>query len=280
MSTPAVAPPDALLGAVLAGVEVFDLAQPLADGMPCSPNHPGFKMSLTRRHGDMVRADGGSAASEIIVIGGHVGTHIDALAHVSHKGRLFGDVDCAEAQVGGRFTTHGVDTIPPMVCRGVLLDIAARHGVPALPAGYGITARDLDDAAERVGVRPTPGGVCLVHTGWSRWWDDPVAYLGVRTGVPGLTPDAARWLAAHQVVAAGADTTAFEQIHPERGHAVMPVHRILLVEHGIHIIEHMRLTELAEQDVAEFTFILSPLKIVGGTGSPVRPLAIVSRPRD
>ncbi len=280
MSTPVVTPRDPLLGAVLAGVEVFDLAQPLVDGMPCSSNHPGFKMSLTRRHGDMVRADGGSAASEIIVTGGHVGTHIDALAHVSHEGKLFGDVDCAEAQAGGRFRSHGVETIPPMVCRGVLLDIAAQHGVPALPAGYGITAQDLDDAAGRAGARPTSGSVCLVHTGWSRWWDDPVAYLGVQTGVPGLTPDAARWLAQHRVVAAGADTTAFEQIHPGQGHATLPVHRILLVEHGIHIIEHMRLTELAERGVAEFTFVLSPLKIVGGTGSPVRPLAIVSRCHD
>jgi kynurenine formamidase len=280
MSTPVVAESDAVLAAVLAGVEVFDLAQPLADGMPCSPNHPGFKMSLTRRHGDMVRPDGGSAASELIVIGGHVGTHIDALAHVSHEGKLFGDVDCAEAQVGGRFSSHGVETIPPMVCRGVLLDVAAQHGVPALPAGYGITAQDLDEAAGRLGGWPTPGGVCLIHTGWSRWWDDPVAYLGVQSGVPGLTPDAARWLARHRIVAAGADTTAFEQIHPGQGHAVMPVHRILLVEHGIHIVEHMRLTELAQRSVAEFTFVLSPLKIVGGTGSPVRPLAIVSRRHD
>jgi kynurenine formamidase len=271
---------DPVLQAVLAGVEVFDLAQPLADGMPCSPNHPGFTMSLTRRHGDMVRPDGGSAASEMIVTGGHVGTHIDALAHVSHEGRLFGDVDAAEAQAGGRFSSHGVETIAPMVCRGVLLDVAAQHGVPVLPAGYGITAQDLDDAAGRAGVRPTPGSVCLVHTGWSQWWDDPVAYLGVRTGVPGLTPDAARWLAGHRVVASGADTTAFEQVHPGRGHAVMPVHRILLVEHGIHIVEHLRLTGLAERGVAEFTFVLSPLKIVGGTGSPVRPLAIVSRRHD
>lgn len=277
MGAPGVAAQDAVLAAVMAGVDVFDLAQPLADGMPCSPNHPGFKMALVRRHGDMVRADGSSAANEIIVTGGHVGTHIDALAHVSHHGKMYGDVDCATAQSGGKFTTHGVDTIPPMVCRGVFLDVAARHGVPSLPAGYGITAQDLADAAKQADALPTPGSVCLINTGWSRWWDDPVRYLGVQTGVPGVTSEAAQWLAAHQITAAGTDTTAFEQIHPGRGHTIMPVHRILIVDHGIHIIEHMRLTELAEQSAAEFTFVLAPLKIIGATGSPVRPLGIVSR---
>ncbi|MGC1210814.1 MAG: cyclase family protein, partial [Micromonospora sp.] len=72
--------------------------------MPCSPNHPGFRMSLIRRHGDMVRPDGGSAANEMIVTGGHVGTHVDALSHVSHDGKLHGGVDAAAAQTGGRFT--------------------------------------------------------------------------------------------------------------------------------------------------------------------------------
>lgn len=277
MSTPGVTARDAVLDAVMAGVDVIDLAQPLADGMPCSPNHPGFKMALVRRHGDMVRADGTSAANEIIVTGGHVGTHIDALAHASQHGKMYGGVDCAAAQSGGKFTTHGVDAITPMVCRGVFLDVAARHGVTSLPAGYGITADDLADAAEQAGALPAAGSVCLINTGWSRWWDDPVSYLGMQTGVPGVTAEAAEWLAAHQVIAVGADTTAFEQIHPGRGHAIMPAHRILLVEHGIHIIEHMRLTELAERGVAEFTFVVAPLKITGATGSPVRPLAVVSR---
>lgn len=277
MTNPGAAAQDAVLAAVMAGVDVFDLAQPLFDGMPCSPSHPGFKMALARRHGDVVRADGGSSANEIIVTGGHVGTHVDALAHVSHQGKMYGDVDCAKVQSGGGFRTHGVDAIPPMVCRGVFLDVAARQGVRSLPAGYGITAEDLADAAKLADALPTPGSVCLINTGWSRWWDDPVRYLGAETGVPGITPEAAQWLAAHQITAAGTDTTAFEQIHPGQGHAIMPVHRILVVDHGIHIVEHLRLTELAAQGIAEFIFILAPLKIIGATGSPVRPLGVVSR---
>ena len=83
---------DDLLRALDSGIEVFDLAQPLAAETPHSPNHPPFRMALMRRHGDTVREDGGSAASELISTGGHTGTHVDALAHVSYMGRLHGDI--------------------------------------------------------------------------------------------------------------------------------------------------------------------------------------------
>ena len=91
-----------------------------------------------------------------------------------------------------------------------------------------------------------------------------------------MTEDGARWLAERRVVAAGADTTAFEQVPAGDGHRVLPVHRILLVEHGIHIVEHLALEEAAAQGLTEFLFVLTPLRIVGGTGSPVRPVAVVA----
>jgi kynurenine formamidase len=267
---------DPLLAAVSAGVIIHDLAQPLENGMPCSPNHPGFKLSLLRRHGDAMRPGGGSAANEIIVTGGHVGTHIDAFSHASRDGRLYGGHRADEAQRGGRFTVHGVDTITPMVCRGVLLDVAALHGVDVLPAGYGITGEDLRNAARRAGVEPGKGDVCLVRTGWARNWADAEVYLGQRDGVPGVAESGGSWLVEREVRAAGADTTAFEQIQPGTGHLNLPVHGMLLVDHGIHIIEHLCLEGLAEAGAAQFVFVLCPLKIVGGTGSPVRPLAVVS----
>jgi kynurenine formamidase len=264
-----------LLDAIRLGIRVYDLAQPLDAGIPCSPNHPGFRMALQRRHGDAVRPDGGSAANELIVTGGHVGTHIDALAHVSQDGKLFGGIDCLGAQAGGQFSVHGAETIPPMVCPGALLDVAGTQGVRQLPGGYGITADDLVAAGKRAAAEPEPGGVCLVRTGWARHWQDPQAYLGHRSGVPGLTESAARWLADRGVIAVGADTTACEQVLPEVGHRTLPVHRILLVENGIHIIEHLMLESAAAAGLSSFVFVLAPLKIVGGTGSPVRPLAVV-----
>lgn len=267
---------DALLHAVVDGVRLIELGHPHFTGMPCSPNHPGFRMTLIRRHGDMMRPDGGSASNEIIVTGGHVGTHVDALSHVSHDGKLHGDVDAAAAQTGGTFSSHGAEHIPPLLTRGVLLDVAAVHGTQTLPPGYGITADDLERAAERAGVTPGSGDVALIRTGWARNFGSPDRYLGQTDGVPGPTVEAARWLAAKRIVATGADTTAYEQVSPGAGHRVLPVHRVLLVEHGIHIIEHLNLEDVAAHEIGEFVFMMAPLRIVGGTGSPIRPLAAVS----
>ncbi|WP_433558886.1 cyclase family protein [Pseudonocardia xinjiangensis] len=265
----------ALLAAVAGGVRTVELGHPLVTGMSTSPNHPGFRMTLIRRHGDVVRPDGGSASNEIIVTGGHVGTHIDALSHVSQDGRLHGDVDAEAAQRGGQHTEHGAERIPAMITRGVLLDVAATHGVEVLDGGHPVTAADLTAAAQRAGAEPGRGDVVLVRTGWARYFADPTVYVGHDSGVPGVTEDAARWLADRGVVAAGADTTAFEHIAPGAGHRVLPVHRVLLVENGIHIIEHLNLEDAAEQGLTEFLFVLAPLRIVGGTGSPVRPVAVV-----
>ena len=267
---------DALLDAVSAGIRLVELGQPFFTGMPCSPNHPGFRMTLIRRHGDMVRADGGSAANEIIVTGGHVGTHVDALSHVSHDGVMYGGVDAAEAQVGGSFRALGAEHTPAFLRRGVLLDVAATLGVDVLAPGQGVGAAELQAALERCGTDLRPGDVALVRTGWAQHFDDAERYLSRADGVPGVTPDGGRWLADARVSATGSDTTAFEQILPGAGHSVLPVHRILLVENGIHIIEHMALEEASAAGLTEFTFVMAPLRIVGGTGSPVRPFAAVS----
>jgi kynurenine formamidase len=266
-----------LLEALEGGVEVYDLSQPLAAVTPHSPNHPPFRMALMRRHGDTVREDGSSAASELIVTGGHTGTHVDALAHVSHRGELHGGASAEEAQRGGRFSTLGIDEMDPMVCRGVLLDVAALRGTDVLPAGYGITEEDLAAAAREAGVQVRAGDAVLVRSGWAEHFGDPETFVGHETGVPGPTEGAARWLAERGVRATGGETIAYEQIKPEVGHTLLPVHRLLLVEYGIHIIEIMNLSGLAASGVNEFMFVLAPLKIVGGTGSPVRPLALVQR---
>jgi kynurenine formamidase len=264
-----------LLGAIDAGVRVYDLGRPMSVGMAQSPNHPEFRMALVRRHGDTVRADGASAASELIITGGHVGTHIDALAHVSQDGRLYRGLDAAEAQAGGRFTQLGVETIAPMVCRGWLLDVPAALGLAECSAGYEVTPADLQLCCETQNVAPTEGGVILVRTGWGTRFDDKVAYVGHDSGVPGSGAPAAQWLADRRPQAVGADSIAFEQLAPGAGHALLPAHRVLLVEQGIHIIEALALEELAAAGVHEFLFVLSPLAIVGATGSPVRPLAVV-----
>lgn len=264
-----------LLSAVEAGVKVYDLGRPYVAGMAQSPNHPVYRHAYTRRHGDMVRADGGSAAADIIVLGTHVGTHVDALGHVSHDGYVHGGTPVSELLEGGLDQTHGIHTFDSFVTKGVLLDIPAVLGLDACAAGYEITVADLEQAEKKQGVAVKAGDICLVRSGWGKNFHDSVAYVGHETGVPGVSEAGAQWLASKGVVAAGADTIAFERLAPGAGHALLPAHRVLLVENGINIIETMALDELAAAQAHEFLLVLAPLPLVGATGSPVRPLAVV-----
>jgi kynurenine formamidase len=260
----------------LAGAaRTIDLAHPYRVGMPQSPNHPPFRMVMERRHGDMVREDGGSAANEFLVLGGHVGTHVDALAHVSQDGLLHGGVKAADVMSHKGFSRLGADEFQPFVGRAVLLDVTAVHGVPVLPAGYQITAQDLEAARERAGVTIRPGDAILIASGWSRRWAETEAFVGQTNGVPGPGEEAGKWLAAKKPRLVGAESIAFEHIPAGQGHARLPVHRLMLVEHGINIVETMNLTELIDSGSREFLLILAGLNLAGATGSPVRPLALV-----
>jgi kynurenine formamidase len=259
----------------LAQARIIDLGHPFHRGMPVSPNHPPFQMAMLRRHGDMVREDGGSAANEIIVAGGHVGTHLDAIGHVSHDGLVHGGRDAASIQSHEGLSALGIDEVDPIICRGALLDVPTTRGVDALDAGEEVTVDDLEEAADRAGVIVGAGDAVLIRTGWSIHWNDPAHFTGQQAGAPGPGVEAAGWLVDRGVRVAGAETLAFEHIPPRRGHSLLPVHRMLLVEAGIHIIEAMDLSGLAAAAAGEFTFVAVPLKLIGATGSPVRPLAIL-----
>lgn len=256
-------------------VRIYDLAHQLQPMMPMSPNHPGYRMALLRRHGDMVRTDGGSAANELLVLGGHTGTHLDGLAHVSQDGRLHGDLDADATQRGGRFSALGIETVAPIYGRGVLLDVAGHRGVDALPAGERITSDELAEVARAEGVAVDGATAILVRSGWARHWTDPALYLGQDSGVPGPDVSAATWIAAARPRVTAHDSMAYEWLGPGAGHSLLPVHRVLLVDYGIHIIENIDLEALAADRAHEFLFVCLPLPFVGATGSPVRPIAVV-----
>jgi kynurenine formamidase len=249
---------------LLTGATVYDLAQPYFVGMPHHPSHPPFLYSLVKQHGDYVGPAGNSSAADAIALGTHLGTHIDALCHFSCGGKLHGGDEAAAAQsYAGGLRRHSIDTIAPILRRGVLLDVA---GAEPLPEDYTITPEDLARAA-RAEIRP--GDIVLIRTGWSRYFEDARRFISEVRG-PGPAIDGARWLSERRVFAAGSDTVAFEKV-PD---ADMPVHVHLLVESGIHIIECLNLDDLATAGVTEFLFVALPLKIRGATGSPIRPVAI------
>lgn len=260
---------DQLLGLLGRG-KVYDLAQPYFTGMPHHPVHPPYLYSLAKKHGDYVTPGGVSSASEAMALGGHVGTHIDAFCHFSRDGRLHDGTAAEDVQsYGGGLKRLSVDTIAPIFRRGVLLDIAAQAGVDELPVDFSVGVEHLERAAAATGVVVREGDVVLIRTGWARFWNDPARYIAEVRG-PGPEIEAARWMSARRVFAAGSDTIAFEKV-PARE---MPVHVHFLVESGIHIIEALNMEHLARDRVYEFLFAAVPLKILGGTGSPIRPVAI------
>lgn len=256
------------------GVTVVDLAQPFEVGMPASPTHPPFEFALRHRHGDFSYPGGFTGSHEIMVLGGHVGTHLDAVSHVAVDGKLHGGVPVAEAMHAGRYRSHGIDQVRPLFCRGVLYDVPRSRKVTRLAPGTAVGVADL-----AAGPEPKPGDVALIRTGWAQLWHDSRAYVGDDSGVPGIDLGAAEWLAGHGVAAVGADTIALEHRPPGPGPAPLPVHRLLLHEHGINLIEVMALETLSETlaaaGTAEFLFIGAPLNVVGATGAPIRPLAVV-----
>jgi kynurenine formamidase len=223
-------------------------------------------------HGDYVDPSGMSSAADSIAMSGHTGTHIDALCHFSCGGVFYNGVTTADHQAHATgVETLSVDTIAPILRRAVLLDIASQiANKDALARDFVITPDHLDRAA--YGLTIHPGDVVLLRTGWARYWSSARDYISEVHG-PGPTIEGARWLSDRQIFAAGSDTVAFEYV-PD---PAMPVHVHLLVKSGIHIIENLNLEELAAAGIREFTFIAAPLRIKGGTGAPIRPLAIVPR---
>jgi kynurenine formamidase len=259
----------------LLGGRVYDLEQPRFQGAPAMPVHePNFALALHRRH-EPGTGEPRTGASGLLVMAEHSGTHIDALCHQAEDLRMHGDtaVD-ASVQTFRGFTALGVDTIAPIVVRGVLIDVAAHAGVDRLPDEHAVSAAELEAAATAQGVEVRPGDAVLVRTGNGALWEsDPERYMRA----PGMAGDASAALAARGAFVVGADNVAWDVpgggVDPAVG-STLPGHVLLLVRAGIHIVENLALEELAAAAVREFVFVCLPLKVRGGTGSPVRPIAI------
>jgi kynurenine formamidase len=257
----------------LLAATVYDLAHPYFPGMPHFPTHPPFLFGLTKKHGEFLLANGGSSAADAIAMGSHNGTHIDALNHFSCDGKLHGGRDVHAVQSYTAGVDHlSVDTIEPIVRRGVLLDIARLLGAESLSKEMTVTPEHLDAACKRQRTEILRGDVVLLRTGWGQYFEDAARFVAQAHG-PGPEIEGARWLSSRGIFGAGSDTVAFEKVPSQE----MPVHIHLLVESGIHIIENLNLEQLARDSVYEFVFMGAPLKIRGATGAPLRPLALVSR---
>lgn len=247
---------------------IFDLAHPLEPGIPHAPAHPPYGFTLTKRHGDEIYEGDVSASAELIVMGGHVGTHIDGLGHFSQGGMLHSGVSARQTQTAA--DGLGVDSVhelAPVLARAHLVDVPTVLG-RQLVAGDAVGA-EVFEAWFRDRRPPARSDAVLVRTGWSRHWPGP-EYVGRPGGCPGVDLSGAKWLSEHNVAVTGTDTLDFERTPT----ASFPVHVHLLVDCGIPILEALNLDRLLEEDVLEFFLVAVPLPIKGGTGSPLRPLAL------
>lgn len=217
-----------------------------------------------------VGADDVGTADDYIGMATHGSTHIDALSHIWYANRMYNGFspNAVRSSGAGR---NSIDQVPPIVGRGVLLDVAGSAGVEHLPADYAIGPDELESASRRQGVRVGPGDVLLIRTGWYQTYAaDAVAYHRQQ---PGLVEAAVPWIVDRDVVAVGADNIAVEQFPPINGKNV-PVHLRLIRDYGIHLLELLVLEELAAARIYEFLFVAAPLRIKRGVGSPLNPYAI------
>lgn len=207
----------------------------------------------------------------------HTGTHIDSLNHFGLHGRIYNGYRADDALGDHGWQRNGAEKIPPIIARGVLIDVAALKQVPVLPASYGITVADLKAALARERTELSPGDVVLIRTGRMSLWPDRARY---EADSPGLTLDAARWLAEDQrVMVVGSDALAPEQLPSAHKDNWLPMHTYLLAQRGVPIVEILDLEALARDRVYEVAFIAAALRLRGASAAPFRPIALPLRKR-
>jgi kynurenine formamidase len=210
---------------------------------------------------------------ERVMAPSQMGTHMDGLNHLHIDGRMYNGhrIDAVSETWGT--SRCGADTLPQIVTRGLLVDIAAIRGVTRLGRGEVITPADVDAALSAQGLTLKPGDAVLFHTGWGRHWGvDDAAYVD---GEPGPGIDMVDWLVANRVSITGCDTWSFGPVPPEDPDEPFVVPQTLNAKHGVVVLENLCLGELADAGVAQFLFVVSHAKLRGATGAWVAPLAIV-----
>jgi len=262
---------------------IYDLSVDLFMGMPTwtAGGEPPFQIWMTHTpQGSVVDDPLGLGAehndfvawsADSISMFTHCGTHLDTLNHFGYSGRIWNNFEARRYLGSMHWTRAGADAQPPVVGRGVLIDIARLHGVDMLPDSYGIGEDDLRQALEEQGTKLEIGDTVLIRTGRMSVWPNAELFLPRE---PGLNREGAEFLARAGAITIGADNIALEQLPSTDSGNWAPVHTFLLAEAGIPMIEVAYLEELARDRCFEFLYIGACLKIRGATSGPLRPLAL------
>ncbi|HRI80477.1 MAG TPA: cyclase family protein [Cyclobacteriaceae bacterium] len=262
--------------------KVYELGHPYERVMPFVGTR-SFKLNVV---------DTGPAAgtnkqlgNEEVISGelGQVGTQFDGPGHIGAltkfsdgtiKGVYYNGFTQEEVVHPDGLLHLGVQNVKPILSRGILIDVAAFKGVNMLTNSYEVTLADVKGALSRQGVSEnsiTPGDVIIFRYGWARLWKTPAEY---NLNPPGIGLEVARWLVAKQICMTGADTGPTEVMPNPNPDLTIPVHQELMMKNGIFNLENMDLESLSADKAYEFLFIFTPIRFVGASGSPGRPIAI------
>lgn len=251
--------------------EVFELGRVLSESMPLSAGRH-FEVFTKRSRMDPGTNHRGSNEELVVAEIGQVGTQFDTFSHQMIGTTMYNCFKLDEIASRTGFTKLGVENVGALMTRGVMIDVAALKAVDMLPQTYEITVQDLQQALARQKLSLQTGDAVIIHTGWGKLWGKDNARF--QAGSPGIGVAAAEWLARQDPMLVGSDNSAIEiSPNPDRQLAG-PVHQIMLVINGIHLLENLKLDELAARGVYEFALIVEPLKLQGGTGSTVAPIAV------
>lgn len=268
------------------GSRSYDLSIDYFVGMPSfqAAGDPSYQLFMSHTPGGTVVDNlngAGSAINRHVCYSGdvvfmytHTGTHIDSLNHFGVDGQIYNHFN-PEEHLGSRgWTKGGAEVIPPIVTRGVLIDVAKLHGVDCLPDSYAITVEDCAAALESARLTLQPADVAMIRTGRMRYWPDGLQVLG---NPPGLSLEAARWLTDQSIAVVAADQECVEVGPSEHDDNWLPGHCHFLAEAGVPMIELVNLEELSRDNVNEVCLIAAPIRLRGASGAPIRPIAMALR---
>ena len=269
------------------GGATYDLSVEYFIGMPSwqAAGDPHYRIWMTHTpHGTLIDdpLNLGTEMNEHVSYTGaaismytHMGTHIDALNHFGLNGRIWNGFEASDHAGDRGWQVAGAENIPPIIARGVLVDVAAAKGMDMLPDGYRILPSDIKEALEKQEISLSKGDVVLIRTGRMRDYEDAAKYMA---NPPGLGLAAARYLVEEAgAMIVGADNLSFEAFPSELENDYVPVHTYLLAEQGTPILELVYLEGLAKDRVYEFAFIGGSLKLRGADAAPMRPIALPIR---
>ncbi|MFZ5718438.1 MAG: cyclase family protein [Pseudomonadota bacterium] len=265
---------------VLKAARLVKSGKVYALGVPTGPETPAFgdrvyKIEITPKPGEFPAPVGASkvtAHDEKITTSMGIGTQIDGLGHLGIDHRYYNGLTGAALNTPEGFNTLELSNLPPIVTRGVLIDMSRHFGGP-MKAGQAFNRAEIEAAMKAQGVTIGKGDVVLFHTGWmdAKAVSDKDTY---RNSEPGLGEEGATWLADQGVVAIGSDTIALEPIPFADPDRPFVVHQTLLAKKGVHVLEAINTGPLAADRVTEFLFVLGVPRFVGTVQTVINPVAI------